>query len=325
MEVSQKLTGVNQGTIGTNRYVPSQQDDMRAPQSFSLVTNNAAPAVNDDTEREPVSFSNNVGESSSVSAQDFLSNRLNVPSETKSLKHVASSYGTVPNNVLKSDDVLTVIDLTVGKNESLGNDMVLLKFNDGSLRQTQKGLFEAADKLGVFARVKSGDAFADWHLNEWALGVVSNPDYISAHDEFNTSQTQYDLQLRTDNPEIFEARLSFVKQYAPTNLSAIEAAEKDLKLNTPDEPVMMIIGSSEQNEFVDTGQVLSATAPIMNVIQEIEPETLSASDRPEPVSIDVRTLISDTLPTVRGIDTFDTFLEITGLQAEDNQPKGGRS
>ena len=61
MEVSQKLTGVNQGTIGTNRYVPSQQYDMRAPQSFSLVTNNAAPAVNDDTEREPVSFSNNVG------------------------------------------------------------------------------------------------------------------------------------------------------------------------------------------------------------------------------------------------------------------------
>jgi len=116
-------------------------------------------------------------------------------------------------------------DVTGGKNESLGNDMVLLEFADGSKRMTQKALYEAADSLGAFDNMTSGDDFADWHLNTWAGGVVSDPQYKAAHKQFNTSQISYDNALMEANPEIAQNRLAFVQKYAPNNQAAIDAAQ----------------------------------------------------------------------------------------------------
>ncbi len=116
-------------------------------------------------------------------------------------------------------------DVSNGKNESLGNDMVLLEFADGSKRMTQKALYEAADSLGAFDNMTSGDDFADWHLNTWAGGVVSDPQYKAAHKQFNTDQISYNTALMEANPEIAQNRLAFVQQYAPNNQAAIDAAQ----------------------------------------------------------------------------------------------------
>ena len=116
-------------------------------------------------------------------------------------------------------------DVSGGKNESLGNDMVLLEFADGSKRMTQKALYEAADSLGAFDNMTSGDDFADWHLNTWAGGVVSDPQYKAAHNQFNTNQIAYNTALMEANPEIAQNRLAFVQQYAPNNQAAIDAAQ----------------------------------------------------------------------------------------------------
>ena len=117
-------------------------------------------------------------------------------------------------------------DVSAGKNEQLGNDMVLLTFADGSKRMTQKALYEAADSLGAFDNMSSGDDFADWHLNTWAGGVVSDPQYKAAHDQFNTSQIGYNNALMEANPEIAQNRLAFVQQHAPNNQAALDAAQQ---------------------------------------------------------------------------------------------------
>lgn len=116
-------------------------------------------------------------------------------------------------------------DMSVGKNESLGNDMVMLTFADGTKRQTQKALYEAAQDLGALDNMQSGDDFANWHLNEWAGKVVSDPTYKAAHDAFNTNQIAYNQTLMDANPEIAQNRLSFTQQYAPDNQAAIDAAQ----------------------------------------------------------------------------------------------------
>jgi len=116
-------------------------------------------------------------------------------------------------------------DVSSGQNEALGNDMVLLTFADGSKRMTQKALYEAADSLGAFDNMSSGDDFADWHLNTWAGGVVSDPQYKAAHDQFNTSQIAYNNSLMESNPEIAQNRLAFVQQHAPNNQAALDAAQ----------------------------------------------------------------------------------------------------
>lgn len=128
-------------------------------------------------------------------------------------------------SLLKNSPTVTVTDLQVGKNESLGNDMVLMKFNDGSLRQTQKALFEAADKLGVFERVHTSLEFANWHLNEWAPKVTTDTTYFNAHVEFNDAQKNYDAQLKSENPEIIENRLAFSLQSKP-NLNVENVASE---------------------------------------------------------------------------------------------------
>ena len=76
--------------------------------------------------------------------------------------------------VLKNTDNLSVVDMKVGPNESIGNDMVMLTFPDGTKRQTQKALYEAADSLGAFDNMTSGDDFSDWHMNVWGVKSVDN-------------------------------------------------------------------------------------------------------------------------------------------------------
>ena len=117
-------------------------------------------------------------------------------------------------------------DMSGGKNESLGNDMVMLTFADGTKRQTQKALYEAAKDLGALENMESGQDFADWHLNEWAGKVVSDPEYIAAHDKFNTNQIAYNQALMDANPEIAKNRLAFTQQYAGGNQAAMAAAQE---------------------------------------------------------------------------------------------------
>jgi len=125
--------------------------------------------------------------------------------------------------VLKNTDNLSVVDMKVGPNESIGNDMVMITFPDGTKGQTQKALYEAANSLGAFEGMETQKDFADWHLNEWAGKVVSDPEYIAAHDQFNTNQIAYNNALIGSDPKIGQARMAFVQQHAPDNQAAIDA------------------------------------------------------------------------------------------------------
>ena len=117
-----------------------------------------------------------------------------------------------------------VTDLSGLKQEPLGNDMVLVKFQDGSYGKTQKALFEAAESLG--APMGSQKDFANWHLNEWAPKVVSDPAFKAAHDKFNTDQISYDQAVMDSDPQYAQNRLAFVQTHAPNNAAAISAAEE---------------------------------------------------------------------------------------------------
>lgn len=117
-----------------------------------------------------------------------------------------------------------VTDLSGLKQEPLGNDMVLVKFQDGSYGKTQKALFQAAESLG--APMGSQKDFANWHLNEWAPKVVSDPAFIAAHDKFNTDQISYNQAVMDSDPQYAKNRLAFVQTHAPNNAAAISAAEE---------------------------------------------------------------------------------------------------
>jgi len=114
-------------------------------------------------------------------------------------------------------------DMTVGPNESIGNDMVMLTFPDGTKRQTQKALYEAAESLGALDNMTSGDDFSAWHLNAWASKSRGDPDYIAAMDKFNTDQIAYNNALIGSNPQIGQNRMAFVQENAPDNQAAIDA------------------------------------------------------------------------------------------------------
>ncbi len=117
-----------------------------------------------------------------------------------------------------------VTDLSGLKQEPLGNDMVLVKFQDGSYGKTQKALFQAAESLG--APMGSQKDFANWHLNEWAPKVASDPAFIAAHDKFNTDQISYNQAVMDSDPQYAQNRLAFVQTHAPNNAAAISAAEE---------------------------------------------------------------------------------------------------
>lgn len=114
----------------------------------------------------------------------------------------------------------------VAGNETLGNDMVMLTFADGTRRQTNKALYEAAKDLGALDNMQSGKDFADWHLNEWAAKVGSDPEYTAAHDKFNTNQIAYNQALMDEHPEIAKNRLAFTQKYAGNNPAAMAAAQE---------------------------------------------------------------------------------------------------
>ena len=117
-----------------------------------------------------------------------------------------------------------VTDLSGLQQEPLGNDMVLVKFQDGSYGKTQKALLEAAESLG--APMSSQKDFANWHLTEWAPKVVSDPAFIAAHDQFNTDQPSYNQKVMDSDPQYAQNRLAFVQTHAPNNAAAISAAEE---------------------------------------------------------------------------------------------------
>ena len=133
-----------------------------------------------------------------------------------------------------------VTDLSGLQQEPLGNDMVLVKFQDGSYGKTQKALFEAAESLG--APMGSQKDFANWHLTEWAPKVVSDPAFIAAHDQFNTDQPSYNQKVMDSDPQYAQNRLAFVQTHAPNNAAAISAAE----------------------ELVSTGNYLAKSPPVEN-------------------------------------------------------------
>jgi len=128
--------------------------------------------------------------------------------------------------VMTNTENLAVVDVGgQNPNERLGNDMVMMTFADGSKRQTNKALYEAARDLGVLDDMSSGDDFADWHLNEWASKVTNDPTYMAAHDTFNTNQIAYNQALMDNDPTIAASRLAFVQANAGDNQAAVDAAQ----------------------------------------------------------------------------------------------------
>jgi hypothetical protein len=172
-----------------------------------------------------------------------------------------------PQRYAEGGDV-KMTDLNVGQNEQLGNDMVLLTFADGTKRQTQKALYEAARDLGVLNNMQSGDDFSQWHLNDWASGVVSNPEYVAAHDTFNTRQLNYNNALMEANPEIAKNRLAYVQQYAPNNEAAISAAQQLVTQYYP-EMARTFQNTALQNTGMAMGQPTSGG--IASLVPETQP------------------------------------------------------
>ena len=163
-------------------------------------------------------------------------------------------------------------DVSAGKNEQLGNDMVLLTFADGSKRMTQKALYEAANNLGALDNMQSGDDFAQWHLNDWASGVTNNPEYVAAHDQFNTSQIGYNNALMEANPEIAKNRLAFVQQYAPNNEASISAAQQLVTQYYPEMAGTFQNTAVQNNALQNTS--LSTGQPTSGGIASLVPETV---------------------------------------------------
>ena len=255
---------------------------------------------------------------STASSKEFIAQRIDINLQREqNQKGAVPSYLRMTDNSQNADDAFKVIDLTVGPNEKLGNDVVLLKFDDGSLRVTQKALYEAAVELGAFHTIKSGGDFADWHLNTWSSGVMSDPDYIKAHESFNSSQVKYDEQLRLENPEIFENRLNFVKQYASDNKEAIAAAVKDVELHLPTKAVVMKFENSIETTFLETGEFSNDTSPLPDPMYSVDFTNLVEDGKLFEVDVDITDFLSDNLTTVQSAGTFNSLLEHTSPQNDD--------
>ena len=125
----------------------------------------------------------------------------------------AEYLSDLSNKVIANNENLTVIDITDGPQEMLGNDMVVVSFEDNSRVLTQKALYEAAEGLGAFEAINSQQDFADWHLNTWASAVSTNEAFEAAHDAFNTAQIQYNTALLIANPNIAYNQAEILNQY----------------------------------------------------------------------------------------------------------------
>ena len=272
------------------RIIPSEQDD-------TLLTS----TINGD-QLVP-------GEVSNLSV-DAISQRLSIGAD-KNISVVSKAYGVQAPNVIRKDATLTVIDLTSGRNESLGNDMVLIKFEDGSLRQTQKALYEAANSLDVFDRLRTSSDFANWHLSEWANSVNSDTRYINAHSKFNDAQIKYDADLRKGNPEIAQNRLNFVIENAASNQLALAAATFDLEDITSDAPSIMNLSLSKFDEKIDAVSIQTSldADDAYRVEPLVEVTALQAHDLPELSDLNTREIIDNIVSISKDIANFETFME----------------
>lgn len=135
----------------------------------------------------------------------------------------------VEAQVLRNDDALSVVDIEGGAAERFGSDMVALNFRDGTRGITQKALYEAAASLGAFDAITTQREFAEWHLNDWAPGVSTDPAYEAAHTKFNLDQIAYDAAITRADPTIAARRLTVAATYAPDSEAAPSAAEAEVE------------------------------------------------------------------------------------------------
>jgi len=148
------------------------------------------------------------------------------PEATLSREDYAADVGA---QVLRNDDTLSVVDIEGGAAERFGSDMVGLNFRDGTRGVTQKALYEAAASLGAFDAITTQRDFADWHLNDWAPGVATDPAYEAAHTQFNVDQINYDAAIMRADPTIAARRLTAAAAYAPDSEVARSAAETEVE------------------------------------------------------------------------------------------------
>ena len=148
------------------------------------------------------------------------------PEATLSREGYAADVGA---QVLRNDDTLSVVDIEGGAPERYGSDMVALNFRDGTRGVTQKALYEAAASLGAFDAITTQRDFADWHLNDWAPGVATDPAYEAAHAQFNLDQIGYDAAITRADPTIAARRLTAAATYAPDSEAARSAAEAEVE------------------------------------------------------------------------------------------------
>jgi hypothetical protein len=135
----------------------------------------------------------------------------------------------VEAQVLRNDDALSVVDIEGGGAERYGSDMVALNFRDGTRGITQKALYEAAASLGAFDAITTHREFAEWHLNDWAPGVSTDPAYEAAHTKFNLDQIAYNAAITRADPTIAARRLTAAATYAPDSEAARSAAEAEVE------------------------------------------------------------------------------------------------
>ena len=135
----------------------------------------------------------------------------------------------VEAKVLRNDDALSVVDIEGGSAERHGNDMVALNFRDGTRRITQKALYEAAANLGAFDAITTQREFAEWHLNDWAPGVVADATYEAAHTQFNLDQIAYDTAIARADPTIVARKLIAAAAYAPESEAVRSATESEIE------------------------------------------------------------------------------------------------
>ena len=125
----------------------------------------------------------------------------------------AEYLSDLSNKVMANNENLTVIDITDGQQEMLGNDMVVVSFEDNSRVLTQKALYEAAEGLGAFEAINSQQDFSYWHQNTWAIAVSTDEKFAAAHDAFNAAQIQYNTALLIKNPNIAYIQSAILNQY----------------------------------------------------------------------------------------------------------------
>lgn len=278
----------------------SAKEKLGAPDSL-----NPTPVIQTQQGIEQVTVRENV-----LLSHQALQQRL-ITAEAKN-EDIPKKLGIEAHRMIKSDDILTVIDLTVGENESLGNDMVIMKFSDGSSRQTQKALFEAADSLGVFKHVTTSSDFADWHLNDWAKNSNDDGKIMKAHSEFNAKQAQYNRELQTVNPTTKQHRLDFVIENVTPNSAALQAAfiAMEPNINLEEENIRPILHFSQ-----DLNKQIFQESSAQEHNQDGSLDMFANATRIHEQTV---SLINDLIvPIALSSENFDTLVEYTTTDGDE--------